>query len=96
MSLRKRVAKLELDVYMAELDTKATEKRLERLECEHTLKRYEYCMHGGLYFVVCQKCGKTLKRVTTEEYLSIEEARIVSELVVVNDAIKANAATKKK
>ena len=96
MRLRKRIEELESDLYVVELAMKEAEIRLKRLECDHSLVTYSRPVFGEGYFGRCQKCGKTLKRVTTEEYLSIEEARIVSELVVVNDAIKANAATKKK
>ena len=90
MSLRKRVAKLELDVYLAELETKATKKRLEQLECPHSVKRYEWVRRLNGNYEICTTCSKQLRRVTTEEYLSIKEARLVAELSAVNDAIKAN------
>ena len=96
MSLRKRVAKLELDVYLAELETKATEKRLEQLECPHTELEYGKMLSGLMFNPktswreMCKMCGKVIRGLENDEYLSIEEARLVAELSAVNDAIKAN------
>ena len=90
MRLRKRVEKLELDVYLAELETKATEKRLEQLECAHSNSTFQFNGVWNIYREKCDRCGKILREVSSEQYLSIKKARLVAELSAVNDAIKAN------
>ena len=96
MSLRKRVEAFESDMYVVNLAIRDAERRLKRLECDHSFRMYERIVFGEGYFGICQKCGKTVSKITTEEYLLIEKERLASELKNVTVKLGEYKPTKKK